>query len=199
MLYSHGYYTRWLIGQRRFIGLPMIHFLNLMLRLSSAIKVKKQYSNEHSTSTQPDSSCPATYRRYHIKQYHCGYRTLEVPLRVFCNWCMQSSSYHSSYRVPVTVAAKYLHTQAWRKCLFPCKLGKISLQQGRFPSSVGWFPLCISLFFPFKSQISRQGASRFACFFHTCFTVPSKVCKLTVATAVLLNETCIAGWGNLHM
>ena len=28
---------------------------------------------------------------------------------------------------------------------------QISLQQGRFPSSVWWFPLCISLFFPSKS------------------------------------------------
>ena len=36
---------------------------------------------------------------------------------------------------------------------FPCKPeGKISLQLGRFPSSVGWFPLCIILFFPSKSQ-----------------------------------------------
>ena len=39
-----------------------------------------------------------------------------------------------------------------KNCLFPCKLGKISLQQGRFPCSVGWFPLSISLFFPSKSQ-----------------------------------------------
>ena len=38
------------------------------------------------------------------------------------------------------------------KIFFPCKLGKISLQQGRFPSSLGWFPLHISLFFPSKSQ-----------------------------------------------
>ena len=34
-----------------------------------------------------------------------------------------------------------------KKCLFPCKLCKISLHQGRFPSSVGWFPLCISMYF----------------------------------------------------
>ena len=27
-------------------------------------------------------------------------------------------------------------SQAWKKYLFPCRLGKISLQQGRIPSSV---------------------------------------------------------------
>ena len=57
----------------------------------------------------------------------------------------------SIHPVMVMVAVKlklsYTLGQAWKKCLFPCKLGKISLQQGRFPSSVGWFPLCISLFF----------------------------------------------------
>ena len=49
-----------------------------------------------------------------------------------------------------------LHNQAWKKCLFPCKLGKISLQQGRFPSSVGRFPSCI-LFFPL--QIPHLGTT----------------------------------------
>ena len=37
------------------------------------------------------------------------------------------------------------------KMFISLKLDKISLQQGRFPSIVGWFPLCISLFFPSKS------------------------------------------------
>ena len=55
--------------------------------------------------------------------------------------------------------------QAWKKCLFPCKLGKISLQQGRFPSSVGWFPLCISLFFPSKSQNFQARSFPFCQFF----------------------------------
>ena len=55
--------------------------------------------------------------------------------------------------------------QAWKKCLFPCKLGKISLQQGRFPSSVGWFPLCISLFFPSKSQDFSARSFPFCLFF----------------------------------
>ena len=44
-------------------------------------------------------------------------------------------------------------SQAWKKYLFPCKLCQISLKQGRFPSSVGGFPLCISLLFP--SQITK--------------------------------------------
>ena len=38
---------------------------------------------------------------------------------------------------------------------------------GQISSSVGWFPLCISLFFPPNLKISRQGASRFALFFHS--------------------------------
>ena len=59
-----------------------------------------------------------------------------------------------------------LNNQAWKKYLFPYKLGKISLQQGRFPSSVEGFPLRISLFFsPPNHKISLQGASRFVCFF----------------------------------
>ena len=51
-----------------------------------------------------------------------------------------------------------------------CRPGKIfiSLQQFRFPSRVGWFPVCISLFFPPNHKISWQGASRFACFFQAC-------------------------------
>ena len=51
--------------------------------------------------------------------------------------------------------------QAWQRSLFPCKLCKISLQQGRFPSSVGGFPLCISLFFPSKSQNFHASARSF--------------------------------------
>ena len=55
--------------------------------------------------------------------------------------------------------------QAWKKCLFPCKLSKISLQQDRFPSSVRWFPLCISLFFPSKSQDFPARSFPFCLFF----------------------------------
>ena len=55
--------------------------------------------------------------------------------------------------------------QAWKKCLFPCKLGRISLQQDRFPSSVGWFPLCISLFFFSKSQNFPARSFPFCLFF----------------------------------
>ena len=50
------------------------------------------------------------------------------------------------------ILPKKYFLQPFQCLLFPCKLGKISLQQGRFPYSVGWFPLCISLFFPSISQ-----------------------------------------------
>ena len=45
-----------------------------------------------------------------------------------------------------------LAEQAWKKKWFPCKVDKISLVQGRFPSSVGGFPLSISLLFFSKSH-----------------------------------------------
>ena len=53
----------------------------------------------------------------------------------------------------------------WKNVYFHCNLGKISLQQGRFPSSVGWFPLCISLFFPSKSQNFQARSFPFCQFF----------------------------------
>ena len=54
--------------------------------------------------------------------------------------------------------------QAGKKCLFPCKLPKISLQQGRFPSSVGWFPIW-NLSFPLNHKISWHQASHLTYFF----------------------------------
>ena len=45
------------------------------------------------------------------------------------------------------------------------------MQQGRFPSSVEGFLLCISLFFPPNHKISWQGSSRFACFFQAWWSL----------------------------
>ena len=60
-----------------------------------------------------------------------------------------------------------VNSRRGKKCLFPCKLGKISLQQGRFPSSVGGVPLCtcISLFFHSKSQNFPVRSLPFCLFF----------------------------------
>ena len=69
-------------------------------------------------------------------------------------------------RGPATCTPReHLAHRPGKNVFFPCKLGKISLQQGRFPSSVGWFPLCISLFFPSKSQDFPARSFPFCLFF----------------------------------
>ena len=64
---------------------------------------------------------------------------------------------------------KFLLWKTGLECLFPCKLSKISLQHGRFPSTVGWFPFCISLSFPPNHNILWQGAYLFPYFFQALF------------------------------
>ena len=73
------------------------------------------------------------------------------------HWCTAYQKYSST---------ELIYKHAWKKTFFPCKLCKISLQQGRFkfPSSVGGFPVCISLFLPPNHKFSLQGASHFAFF-----------------------------------
>ena len=65
------------------------------------------------------------------------------------------------FKLPVLLLFKS-YWQAWKKCLFHCKLGKISLQQGRFPS-------CISLSFPSKSQNFLARSFPFCHFFFLFF------------------------------
>ena len=45
---------------------------------------------------------PYGLHRSHVMQYHCGYCKLGVPLGVLCSYCLHSSSYHSSYKIPST-------------------------------------------------------------------------------------------------
>ena len=75
------------------------------------------------------------------------------------------------------------------KNVFSLQAGQKFPPAGQISSSVGWFPLCISLFCSPNHKISlQQGASHFACFHHkmpacvlpTCQTYYCESCKRNI-------------------